>query len=82
MNIIIRKYTSSSAVDIYESVHVQDEKGNDFLVCPYYVNQEFLDREDQLRFGIDNLPHLLKMMYDAGRAGEPLQMEVEEEQVE
>lgn len=82
MNILIRKYTSSSTVDIYESVHVQDERGNDFLVCPFYVNQDYLDREDQLRFGIDNLPDLLKMMYDAGKAGEPLQMDIEEEKVE
>ena len=79
MNIKIIKYTQND--EILESVHFQDDHGNDYLVLPYYINSTTTAAEKNLRLGIDSLPQMLKEVYTAGKKGENFNMSIEEVQV-
>lgn len=76
MNVKIMKYTRDD--EILSSLHFYDDHNNDYLVMPFYVNSEVLRAEKNLKMAINGLPDLIQMIYDAGKNGQELNMQVTE----
>jgi hypothetical protein len=76
MNIKIVKYIRDD--EILESVHFQNDNGDDYLILPYYVNNITTSAEKNLRLGIDYLPQMIEQVFKAGKDGEKLNIKVEE----
>lgn len=76
MNIKVMRYTRDD--EVLASLHFYDDRGNDYLVMPFYINSEVLRAEKNLKMAINGLPAMIQMIYDAGKSGKELNLKVEE----
>ena len=76
MKILIKKYTEGN--ETLESLHFKDDDDKDYLVMPFYVNDEVEKAHKSLKFGVEYLPQMLQEIYDVGKRGEELKIDIEE----
>lgn len=72
----IKKYIQDD--EVLESLHFKNDKGEEYLVVPFYINKEAVEAEPNLKFGIEYLPTLIKDVYTLGKRGEPLEVQIDE----
>jgi len=76
MKVLSIKYLENDESLLF--VHIQDEKGEDLMVLPFYHKPSDIVKDARLLNSINQLPQLLQMIYNSGKENQNVEFEYRE----